>query len=70
MSLDEKVRLVEACKNEYGLNRCCEVLKLSKGTWHNRIKREPEKPSEADRRLREALIGSIRCLTNIMPNLY
>ena len=60
MSLEEKVHLVETFKDEYGLNLCCEVLKLSKGTWHNRINREPEKVPEADRRLREALIDSIR----------
>jgi putative transposase len=60
MSLEEKVRLVEACKDEYGLNRCCEVLNLSKGTWHNRINRETETVSEADERFRAALIDSIR----------
>jgi putative transposase len=60
MSLEEKVRLVEICKGKHGLNRCCEVLKLSKGTWHSWKNRAPAGISEADQKLREALIDSIR----------
>jgi len=38
LTVDEKVALVQEHRQEYGLNRCCEVLGLSKGTWHYRLK--------------------------------
>jgi putative transposase len=38
--VDEKVDLVKEHRHDYGLNRCCEVLALSKGTWHYRMQRE------------------------------
>lgn len=35
--MDEKIQLVRDHHTEYGLNRCCEALALSKGTWHYRV---------------------------------
>lgn len=34
--MDQKVQLVEQHRDQHGHNRCCEVLGLSKGTWHYR----------------------------------
>ncbi len=38
LTMDEKVDLVREYRYEYGFNRCCEALALSKGTWHYRMK--------------------------------
>ena len=40
MTVEEKVSLVRDHRGRYGLNRCCEALALSKGTWHYRQKRD------------------------------
>jgi len=32
----QKVQLVQKHRDEHGHNRCCEVLGLSKSTWHYR----------------------------------
>ena len=34
--MGEKVQLVQTHRKRYGLNRCCEAVDLSKGTWHRR----------------------------------
>ena len=34
--MGEKVQLVQTHRKRYGLNRCCEAVGLSKGTWHRR----------------------------------
>ena len=44
--MDEKVDLVREHRSRYGLNRCCESLALSKGTWHYRVKREEREDGE------------------------
>ena len=35
--MDEKIKLVRDHHEEYGLNRCCEALALSKSTWYYRV---------------------------------
>ena len=34
--MGEKVQLVQTHRKRYGLNRCCEAVDLSKGTWRRR----------------------------------
>jgi putative transposase len=46
LTVDEKVDLVREHRHEYGLNRCCEALALSKGTWHYRMQREEQEDEE------------------------
>src|SRR6056297_1104152 len=38
LTLDERIELVEAHRDTYGLNRCLEALDVSKGTWHYRMR--------------------------------
>jgi len=56
--VNEKVALVKQHRHEYGLNRCCEALALSKGTWHYRMQRE-ESVDEEEEELKEQLHAAI-----------
>jgi transposase InsO family protein len=40
LTLDAKVELVNAHREKHGLNACLRVLKVSKGLWHSRQKRQ------------------------------
>lgn len=52
--MDEKVTLVRDHHRQYGLNRCCEALALSKGTWHYQ-KHKDGRVDEEEATLREEL---------------
>lgn len=54
MTIDEKVELVRKNRKKYGLNRCCEALALSKGTWHYRIHKK-DSVDEQEEYLKEVL---------------
>jgi len=56
--VNEKVTLIKQHRHVYGLNRCCEALALSKGTWHYRRKRE-EAVDEQEEELKEELHAAI-----------
>jgi len=59
--LDERIELVEAHRDTYGLNRCLEALDVSKGTWHYRMRngsKAAEKRS-ADEALRAPILEII-----------
>ena len=47
LSVGEKVHLVQTHRKRYGLNRCCEAVGLSKGTWHRRQQGESRPEDQA-----------------------
>ncbi len=55
--MTEKLELVERHREEHGLNRCLELLRVSKGTWHRRMRQLEESKQEArDRRLKAQVL--------------
>jgi len=56
LTVDEKVALVQEYRQDYGLNRCCEVLGLSKGTWHYR--QQVQSAADADEEALKELLRS------------
>jgi len=61
MTVDQKIAFVAEHRGRFGLNRCCEVAALSKGTWHHRITSPAQTGlSETDEELHEVLIEVIR----------
>ncbi len=51
--------LIREHRYEYGLNRCCEALALSKGTWHHRMKHEEREDDEEEAVVREEIHSAI-----------
>ena len=56
--MEEKVALVEKHRSTYGLNRCLKALGLSKGTYHYRLHRRPERRAK-DEALKERIVSVI-----------
>lgn len=53
MSVDEKVKIVEENRDQYGLGRCLEAVQLPSSTWYYRQKRSD--PCQRDEELRNAV---------------
>jgi putative transposase len=58
LRVQEKVALVEKHRSTYGLNRCLKALGLSKGTYHYRLHRRPERRAK-DEALKERIVSVI-----------
>jgi putative transposase len=58
LRVEEKVALVEKHRSTYGLNRCLKALGLSKGTYHYRLHRKPERWAK-DEALKERIVSVI-----------
>jgi putative transposase len=59
--LTEKLELVEHHREEHGLNRCLELLGVSKGTWHRRMRHPEETKQEArDRQLKGPVLQVVK----------
>lgn len=56
--MEEKIELVEGCRDTYGLNRCLEAVGLSKGTWHYRRHKGLERLTK-DEALKERIVKVI-----------
>ncbi|MFO8034599.1 MAG: hypothetical protein R6U88_05495, partial [Candidatus Bipolaricaulota bacterium] len=55
--MTEKLQLVDEHRDQYGLNRCLEVVGVSKGTWHRRVRQPEETQKEArDKVLKEQVL--------------
>lgn len=60
--MDEKIELVDAHREEHGLNRCLRALGVSKGTWHYRMRggsKAAEKRAR-DETLKEPILEIVR----------
>lgn len=55
--MDEKLELVEAHRQRYGLNACLRAVGLSKGTWHYR--RHHKSQAERDAALKAEIVSVI-----------
>ena len=55
--MDEKIELVQAHRQRYGLNACLRAVGLSKGTWHYRRHRKSQ--AERDAALKAEIVSVI-----------
>ena len=59
--MKEKLELVQRHREKHGLNRCLQILGVSKGTWHRRVRQPQEtRLMSRDRKLKGQLFQVVR----------